>query len=50
MIGLLKTIDNLLVWLKGNWKRISGNTLGPLGAQVQGYRRAPRFADVTNRD
>ena len=34
MIGLLKkAIVNLPIRMKGNWKRTSGNSLSPLGAQ-----------------
>ena len=33
MIGQLKSIIDLPIRLKGNSKRISGNSLSPLGAQ-----------------
>ena len=33
MIGQLKSVTDLPIRLKGNSKRISGNSLSPLGAQ-----------------
>ena len=48
-IGVRAMIVDLPIRLKGNSRRISGNSLSPLGAQFPeyGYRRC--FADVTNR-